>query len=60
MAQVQYRRSGESLPLLRPVIAVIFIIRGIDAARTFDVIWIQTEGGPRFASEVLSLTYIDR
>jgi len=44
-----------TLPLLRPVIAVIFIIRGIDAARTFDVIWIQTEGGPRFASEVLSL-----
>jgi len=44
-----------TLPLLRPVIAVILIIRGIDAARTFDMIWIQTEGGPRFASEVLSL-----
>ncbi|MEJ5312512.1 MAG: sugar ABC transporter permease [Anaerolineae bacterium] len=44
-----------TLPLLRPVIAVVLIIRGIDAARTFDMIWIQTEGGPRFASEVLSL-----
>jgi multiple sugar transport system permease protein len=42
-----------TVPLLRPVIAVVLIIRGIDAARAFDVIWIQTEGGPRFASEVL-------
>ena len=44
-----------TLPLLRPVIAVVLIIRGIDAARAFDVIWIQTEGGPRFASELLSM-----
>ena len=48
-----------TLPLLRPVIAVVLILRGIDAARAFDVIWIQTEGGPRFASEVLSM-YIYR
>ncbi len=44
-----------TLPLLRPVIAVVLIIRGIDAARAFDIIWVQTEGGPRFASEVLSM-----
>ena len=44
-----------TLPLLRPVIAVVIIIRGIDAARTFDAIWIMTEGGPMSKSEVLSL-----
>ena len=44
------------LPLLRPMIAVALIIRGIDAARAFDVILIQTGGGPQSASEVLSLT----
>jgi multiple sugar transport system permease protein len=44
-----------TIPLLRPVIAVVLIIRGIDAARAFDVIVIQTEGGPNFASELLSL-----
>ena len=44
-----------TLPLLRPVLAVVLIIRGIDAARAFDVILIQTEGGPQSASEVLSL-----
>ncbi len=43
------------LPLLRPVIAVIVIIRGVDVAKTFDLIYIQTEGGPQGASEVLSL-----
>jgi len=44
-----------TLPLLRPVIAVALIIRSIDAARTFDAIWIMTEGGPMNKSEVLSL-----
>lgn len=44
-----------TLPLLRPVLAVVLVIRGVDAAKTFDVIWLQTQGGPAFASEVLSL-----
>lgn len=43
------------LPLLRPVIAVVLIIRGIDATRAFDVILIQTDGGPQNATETLSL-----
>ncbi|WP_048876714.1 carbohydrate ABC transporter permease, partial [Saccharomonospora saliphila] len=43
------------LPMLRPVIAVALIVRGIDAARAFDIILIQTGGGPQSASETLSL-----
>ncbi|WP_041256909.1 sugar ABC transporter permease [Frankia sp. EAN1pec] len=43
------------LPLLRPVIAVALVVRGIDAVRAFDVILIQTDGGPQSASETLSL-----
>jgi multiple sugar transport system permease protein len=43
------------LPLLRPVIAVALIVRGIDAARAFDVIVIQTNGGPQQSTETLSL-----
>ena len=43
------------LPLLRPVIAVALIVRGIDAARAFDVILIQTNGGPQSSTETLSL-----
>ena len=43
------------LPLLRPVIAVALIVRGIDAARAFDVILIQTNGGPQSSTETISL-----
>ena len=43
------------LPLLRPVIAVALVVRGIDAARAFDTILIQTNGGPDSASETMSL-----
>jgi multiple sugar transport system permease protein len=43
------------LPLLRPVIAVAVIVRGIDAAKAFDIILIQTQGGPQNASTTLSL-----
>ena len=49
-----------TLPLLRPVIAVVLIVRGVDAAKTFDLIWIQTEGGPNFQSEVLSMNIYQR
>jgi multiple sugar transport system permease protein len=43
------------LPLLRPVIAVALVVRGIDAVKAFDVILIQTNGGPQEASQTLSL-----
>ncbi|MFJ4026658.1 carbohydrate ABC transporter permease [Paenarthrobacter sp. NPDC089989] len=43
------------IPLLRPVIAVALVVRGIDAARAFDTILIQTNGGPQSASETMSL-----
>jgi multiple sugar transport system permease protein len=43
------------IPLLRPVIAVALIVRGIDAARAFDIILIQTNGGPQGSTETLSL-----
>lgn len=43
------------IPMLRPVIAVALIIRGIDAARAFDIIQIQTGGGPQDSTNVMSL-----
>jgi multiple sugar transport system permease protein len=43
------------LPQLRPVIAVALIVRGVDAARAFDVIVVQTNGGPQNSTNVLSL-----
>lgn len=43
------------LPLLRPVIAVALVVRGVDAAKAFDIILIQTGGGPQNSTETLSL-----
>src|SRR5690606_38071246 len=42
-------------PLLRPGIAVGLVVRGIDAARAFGIILIQTNGGPQESTTPLSL-----
>jgi multiple sugar transport system permease protein len=47
------------LPLLRPVIAVIIVIRLADAFRVFDVVYVLTGGGPANRTDVLS-TFIYR
>ena len=49
-----------TLPMMRPVIAVVVIVRGVDAAKTFDLIWIQTQGGPAHSSEVFSMNIYQR
>jgi multiple sugar transport system permease protein len=47
------------LPLLKPVIAIIFVIRFADAFRIFDVVYVLTGGGPANKTDVLS-TFIYR
>jgi multiple sugar transport system permease protein len=44
-----------TLPLLRPVIVVVMLIRTILEFRAFDIIWILTTGGPGGGTETLSL-----
>ena len=39
--------SASSSRCCGPVIAVALIVRGIDAAKAFDIILIQTNGGPQ-------------
>lgn len=48
-----------TLPLLRPVLAVILVVRIADAFRVFDVVYILTTSGPANSTDVLS-TYIYR
>ena len=43
------------LPLLRGTIAVAVLLRGLDALRVFDAIWVLTEGGPANTTETLSI-----
>lgn len=44
-----------TLPLLKPSLIVIGIMRGMDAIRTFDLVYVLTRGGPGFATEIVSI-----
>src|ERR1044072_7718325 len=48
-----------TLPLLKPSILIVLLLRTMDLLRVFDQIFILTEGGPGFAPETISL-YIYR
>ncbi len=43
-----------TLPMLRPIIAVAILIRGIDLFRVFDYVFVMTSGGPGIATQTLS------
>jgi multiple sugar transport system permease protein len=43
-----------TLPLMRPLIYVALLIRGLDAIKTFDLIFTLTNGGPGTSTETLS------
>lgn len=44
-----------TLPMLRPVVAVAALLRGLDAFRVFDAVFVLTEGGPANTTETLSI-----
>ncbi len=44
-----------TLPLLRPVLFAAGFLRGVDALRTFDVIYVLTGGGPGTVTTTLSI-----
>lgn len=44
-----------TLPLLRPIIALVLLLRGIDAFKEFDKVFILTGGGPGNTTELLSI-----
>jgi multiple sugar transport system permease protein len=44
-----------TLPLLRPAIVVAVLFRAIDALKTFDIIYVMTQGGPGNASETINV-----
>ena len=44
------------LPLLRPAILVVLIVRTVEAFRVFDIVYIITSGGPAF--KTITITYL--
>ena len=43
------------MPGIKPVLLTALSVRIIDAAKTFDIIWAMTEGGPNSSSETISI-----
>jgi multiple sugar transport system permease protein len=44
-----------TLPLVRPTVVVALLFRSIDALKTFDTIYVITQGGPNLATETLNI-----
>jgi len=47
------------LPMMKRVILLAVLLRGVDAARTFDQIFMMTRGGPNLSTDLMSL-YLQR
>jgi multiple sugar transport system permease protein len=45
-----------TFPLLRPMTIVVIGISLVNSLKTFDVIWVMTQGGPARSSETLAVT----
>jgi multiple sugar transport system permease protein len=45
-----------TLPQLRPVTVVVVGISVVNSLKTFDIVWLLTQGGPGTASETLALS----
>jgi ABC-type sugar transport system permease subunit len=43
-----------TLPLLRPVIVIVLVLRTIEAFKVFDIIYVMTDGGPGTSSRVIA------
>jgi multiple sugar transport system permease protein len=44
-----------TLPLIKPVIWIALLIRGLDLFRLFDIVWALTRGGPGTRTETISI-----
>ena len=44
-----------TLPLLEPTLAVVLVLRTLDAFRVFDSIYVLTAGGPANTTETLAI-----
>lgn len=44
-----------TVPSLKPLLTTIILLKAIDAARGFDIIWVLAQGGPGTATQTLSI-----
>ncbi|MBL8152869.1 MAG: sugar ABC transporter permease [Anaerolineae bacterium] len=43
-----------TIPVMRPIIVIALLIRGLDIIKLFDLVYVMTEGGPGTATETVS------
>jgi multiple sugar transport system permease protein len=43
------------LPMLKPIIIIALVIRGMEAVKIFDMVYLMTTGGPAQATETISI-----
>ncbi len=43
------------LPMLKPIIVIALVIRGMEAVKIFDMVYLMTTGGPAQATETISI-----
>jgi multiple sugar transport system permease protein len=56
LGATKWQRFGMVLfPLMKPVIVIALIFRGMEAVKIFDAIWLMTTGGPGTATESISV-----
>ncbi len=59
-ANAWQRFSRIRVPLLRPAILVVLIVRTVDAFRVFDIVYVLTSGGPAYKTMTITyLTYLN-
>jgi multiple sugar transport system permease protein len=44
-----------ALPIIKPVLLIALLIRGLDLVRLFDIVWVLTRGGPGTRTETISI-----
>jgi len=44
-----------ALPIIKPVVFIALLIRGLDLVRLFDIVWVLTRGGPGTRTETISI-----
>lgn len=44
-----------TLPMVRPIVVVAVVFRLIESLKTFDIIFVMTQGGPGFQTETLNI-----
>jgi multiple sugar transport system permease protein len=49
-----------TLPLIRPTVVAATMLRFMDSVKTFDQIYVTTQGGPGIASQTLNLYVFDQ